>query len=240
MDPAARLLRLLSLLQAQPKWAAAELASRLGVGERTIRRDVTRLRALGYPVTTSPGLTGYELGAGGRLPPLLLDDDEAVAIALGLRLATTAAITGVEASAVAALAKIDQVLPSHVRERIHALETATIHLQRSQAETVDAETLIILTTGSRRRERVTFTYSDHAGTTSRRRTEPFRVVHTGRRWYLVARDVDRDDWRTFRVDRVTEPELTGHQFELKDPPDAAARVLEGLQMGRPQTTGGDS
>jgi predicted DNA-binding transcriptional regulator YafY len=233
VDPAARLLRLLSLLQSRPHWPGEELAERLDVTPRTVRRDVARLRGLGYPVDASAGLDGgYSLGAGGRLPPLLLDDDEAVAIAVGLRLATTAAtVSGVEQSAVGALAKLDQVLPAVLRERIAALQASTIPLAAGREEPqVDADTLVTLATGCRRTEGIRFSYRDNAGTTSERSVEPYQIVHTGRRWYFVARDRDRQDWRTFRVDRITDAVLTGHRYTLEDPPDAAALVAEGTTV----------
>lgn len=230
MDPAARLLRLLSLLQARPTWSAADLAGELDVDRRTVRRDVARLRSLGYPVGSSPGVTGYELGAGGRLPPLLLDDDEAVAIAVALRLAATAAVAGIESSAVAAMAKLDQVLPSHVRERVGSLQASTVHMDRPR-DRIDAETLSGLATACRWSERVHFTYRPFVGEPSSRRVEPYRIVHTRGRWYLVGRDLDRghDGWRTFRVDRIFELERTGHRFVLHDPPDVEAQVARAVR-----------
>jgi predicted DNA-binding transcriptional regulator YafY len=231
MDTAARLLRLLSLLQARPTWSGTELAGRLGVTTRTVRRDVTRLRDLGYPVDAAPGVEGgYRLGAGGRLPPLLLDDDEAVAIAVGLRLASTTAVSGVEASAVAALAKLDQVLPTHLRERVGDLQASTVELQGAQQPSVDVEVLVTLATGCRRSEGLRFSYRTHGGDEGERSVEPHRIVHTGRRWYLVARDRDRQAWRTFRIDRITGPVLTGHRYVIDDPPDAAALVSEGTTI----------
>ena len=228
MDPAARLLRLLSLLQARPTWSAAELAERVAVDRRTIRRDIARLRALGYPVESSAGVSGYTLGAGARLPPLLLDDDEAVAIAVGLRLAAMSAVSGIEESAVAAMAKLDQLLPAAVRERVRSLQASTVQLDPHPVDPADPDILTALARACRGSERVTFSYRGFAGTTTDRRVEPSQIVHTGRRWYLVARDLDRDDWRTFRVDRITDTVLTGHRFELRDRPDATARVAEAL------------
>jgi predicted DNA-binding transcriptional regulator YafY len=231
MDPAARLLRLLSLLQSRPTWPARELAERLAVDPRTIRRDVARLRSLGYPVHTSPGLAGYELGAGGRLPPLLLDDEEAVAVAIGLRVAATAAVTGVESAAVAAMAKLDQVLPGPARDRVRSLQSSTVHLESRLVDPVDPATLSLLASACRSCERVRFSYRAFAGQVSERRVEPSQIVFTDRRWYLVALDLDRDDWRTFRVDRVSAPVLTGHRFERRDAPDAVARVAEATTFG---------
>jgi predicted DNA-binding transcriptional regulator YafY len=228
MDAAERLLRLLSLLQARPQWSGTELAERLRITPRTLRRDVTRLRSLGYPVDGDVGIGGgYRLGTGGRLPPLLLDDDEAVAIAVGLRAATTTTVSGVEDAAVAALAKLHQVLPGRLRERVTAIHTGTVQLPRPELPPVDADVLVTLATGCRRTEGVRFSYRDHEGRPSDRSVEPLQIVHTGRRWYLVGRDRDRDAWRTFRVDRITEPRLTGHRYTFHDPPDPVALVSEG-------------
>jgi predicted DNA-binding transcriptional regulator YafY len=231
MDTAARLLRLLSLLQARPHWPGEELSERLGVTARTVRRDVTRLRSLGYPVQADLGTHGgYRLGAAGRLPPLLLEDEEAVAIAVGLGVAATTAVSGVADGAVAALAKLDQVLPSRLRERVSAVRASTVQLPGPELPPVDADVLVVLATGCRRTEGVRFGYLDHRGQVSERSVEPYRIVHTGRRWYLVARDRDRADWRTFRVDRVRGPVLTGLRYEHTDPPDAIAMVSEGTNL----------
>ena len=228
MDAAVRLLRLLSLLQARPHWPGDELARRLDVTTRTLRRDVGRLRSLGYPVDADPGVGGgYRLGTGGRLPPLLLDDDEAVAIAVGLRLATTASVSGVEDAAVAAMAKLDQVLPVRLRERVGAVQASTVQFPGPEIPTVDSDVLATVATGCRRGEGLRFRYRTHDGTSGDRSTEPYQVVHTGRRWYLVARDRDRGEWRTFRIDRITEPALTGHRHTFDDPPDAVRLVAEG-------------
>lgn len=233
MDPAARLLRLLSLLQSRPRWLAGELAERLEVDRRTIRRDIARLRSLGYPVETEPGLAGYQLGAGGRLPPLLLDDDEAVAIAVGLGLAATAAVTGIETAAAAALAKLDQVLPVQVRERVRALQSSTLQLDPSLEDPIDATTLNLLAGACRSSERVHFAYRAFAGGVTHRRVEPSQIVHTAQRWYLVAKDLDRGAWRSFRVDRISEVERTGHRFEHHDAPDAAEQVRAAVTFSPP-------
>lgn len=233
MAPAPRLLRLLSLLQARHSWTAAELAERLEVDRRTIRRDIAHLRQLGYPVSIQPGRSGYQLGAGGHLPPLLLDDAEAVAMAVGLRLASTAAVTGIEDAAVAALAKLDQVLPVHLREQVRALDASTVHLHPapSDGSRVDPDTLSLLAGACRNAERVGFAYVAFGDVESSRRVEPLQIVHVNRRWYLVGWDLDRKDWRTFRVDRITEAVRTGHRFEFQDPPDAVQKVLDGLSFG---------
>ncbi|MCU1485545.1 MAG: YafY family transcriptional regulator [Actinomycetia bacterium] len=228
-SPAARLLALLSLLQTRPHWNAPELAERLGITERTVRRDVTRLRDLGYPVEAAPGRTGgYQLGRGGALPPLLLADDEAVAVALGLRAAATGGVAGYDEAAVAAMAKLEQVLPVHLRERVLALSSAIVLVRSGGGRPVGPDCLLLLAQGCRRGERVTFCYVAGDGSPTDRRVEPYGVVNVDRRWYLVAWDLDRDDWRTFRLDRMSEPALTGHRFTPRDQPDTAAMVLDGL------------
>lgn len=228
MDTAARLLRLLSLLQTRPHWSGTELASRLGVTERTLRRDITRLRDLEYPVDADPGVGGgYRLGSEGRLPPLLLDDHEAVAIAVGLRLATSSTIAGIEDAAVAALAKLDTVLPSRLRERVASVAAGSVQMSWPVEAKIETDVLVSLATASRRSEGVRFRYTDNHGRTTGRSAEPLRLVHTSRRWYLVAYDRDRDDWRTFRIDRITDVQPTGRRFVHEDPPDPVALVSEG-------------
>jgi predicted DNA-binding transcriptional regulator YafY len=231
MDAAVRLLRLLSLLQARPAWTGGDLAERLAVTPRTVRRDIARLRDLGYPVDAMPGVEGgYRLGTGGRLPPLLLDDDEAVAIVVGLRVAATTTVSGVESAAVAALAKLEPLLPAPVRERVAALQASTTQLRGPELPQIDADVLVTLATACRRSETVSFAYRDHDGRESERRVEPLQIVHTGRRWYLVARDRSHGEWRTFRVDRIQVPALTGHRATITDPPDAARLVSEGTTI----------
>jgi len=226
-SPAARLLGLLSLLQSRPRWNAPELAERLGVTARTVRRDISRLRELGYPVDAEAGRAGgYQLGAGGALPPLLLSDDEAVAVALGLRAAAGGAVVGAEETAVAALAKLEQVLPTRLRERVLALNTATVLVRSGAAPVVASEVLMTLAQGCRRRERVRFAYTDGAGRDSHRRVEPYGLVNADRLWYLVGLDLDRADWRTFRLDRMSDPALTGHRFVRTAEPDTAAMVID--------------
>lgn len=214
LETSARLLRLLSLLQAHREWSGADLADRLGVTSRTIRRDVDRLRELGYPVNASPGTGGgYQLGAGAELPPLLLDDDEAVAVAVGLRTAAGQGIEGIGETSVRALAKLEQVLPSRLRRRVSALNTFTVPMLRGpQPSAVDPGVLTELANACRDGERLRFEYRDHGGSPTRRNVEPHRLVCTERRWYLVAWDVDRDDWRTFRADRITPTPPHGPRF----------------------------
>ncbi len=213
LETSARLLRLLSLLQAHRDWSGADLADRLGVTTRTIRRDVDRLRELGYPVDAAPGVAGgYRLGAGAVLPPLLLDDDEAVAIAIGLSTAAGGTVAGIEETSLRALAKLEQVLPSRLRHRVNALQSITVPLSAPAGPTVDPALLTAIAAACRAKEGVRFGYAGHEGTTGTKRVEPYRLVHTGRRWYLLAFDTGRDDWRTFRVDRIEAPLSPGPRF----------------------------
>lgn len=229
VETSARLLRLLSLLEARPEWSGPDLAARLGVTVRTLRRDISKLRGLGYPVHAAPGVAGgYRLGAGASLPPLLLDDEEAVAVALSLRTAATHAISGIGEAAVRALAKLEQVLPARLRERAAAIGLATVPLT-GPAPTVDGEVLTIIARACRHHERLTFGYQrSQQDEPSMRLTEPHRLVQAGYRWYLVARDVERNDWRTFRADRIDAPAPTGTRFVPRDPPDAAAFVANSV------------
>ncbi|MFI6444997.1 helix-turn-helix transcriptional regulator [Kitasatospora sp. NPDC050543] len=230
-DTPARLLNLLSLLQTPREWPGSELAERLQVSARTIRRDIERLRELGYPVQATMGAVGgYRLIAGTAMPPLLLDDEEAVAIAVGLRAAAGHAVGGIEEASVRALAKLVQVLPARLRHRVGALNAATVPLLMGDGPTVDPEDLTTLAAAITNRERLRFGYRSGEGAESRRLVEPHRLVAAGRRWYLVAYDIDREDWRIFRVDRVTEPWPTGARATPRDLPgnDAAAYVAAKL------------
>ncbi|MEH0629455.1 YafY family protein [Streptomyces stelliscabiei] len=232
LETSARLLRLLSLLQAHREWSGSDLADRLGVTARTVRRDVDRLRELGYPVNASPGTGGgYQLGAGAELPPLLLDDEEAVAVAVGLRSAAGQGIDGIGESSVRALAKLEQVLPHRLRRRVGALNAFTVPLLRGpRLSAIDPGVLTELANACRDAERLRFEYRDHSGAATRRTVEPHRLVCTERRWYLVAWDVDRAGWRTFRVDRVTPTPPHGPRFTPREPPaeDLAAYVSRGV------------
>ncbi|MCX5197607.1 YafY family transcriptional regulator [Streptomyces sp. NBC_00249] len=233
LDTSARLLRLLSLLQAHREWTGADLADRLGVTARTVRRDVDRLRELGYPVNASPGTGGgYQLGAGAELPPLLLDDDEAVAVAVGLRTAAGNGVEGIGEASVRALAKLEQVLPSRLRGRVAALNEFTVPMLRGPRDTVDPSVLTELAAVCRDRERLRFGYRDHGGSVSRRTVEPHRLVCTERRWYLVAWDLDREDWRTFRADRIEPRPPHGPRFTPRPAPaeDLAAYVSQGVSQ----------
>ena len=230
LETSARLLRLLSLLQARRDWTSAELATRLGVTTRTIRNDVTRLRDLGYPVDARPGVAGgYRLGTDGALPPLLLDDEEAVAVAIGLRTAASASIAGIEETSVRALAKLEQVLPSRLRRRVSAFHSHTLAMP-SRGPQVDPDVLTLIASACRDHERIRFDYQAHSGAARRRTVEPYRLVSDRRRWYLVAFDTDRDDWRTFRVDRMQPRPPAGPRFTPRPlPPDQeiTAQVARG-------------
>ncbi|MEU5759602.1 YafY family protein [Nocardia sp. NPDC047648] len=219
LETSARLLRLLSLLQSPRDWTGAELAERLDVDVRTVRRDIDKLRTLGYPVDATPGVAGYRLGAGAKLPPLLLDDDEAVAVAVGLRTAAGGTIAGIEDSSLRALAKLEQVLPARLRYRVSMLQAATVTVPAG-GPTVDPDVLTAVAAAIRDNHRLRFDYRAHDGATSVRATEPHRLVHTGRRWYLVGWDVDRADWRTYRVDRLLPRIPTGPPFTPREAPDA--------------------
>ncbi|MEU9835584.1 YafY family protein [Streptosporangium sp. NPDC048047] len=227
LETSARLLRLLSLLQSRTEWSGAELADRLEVSPRTVRYDIGKLRDLGYPVRASPGVAGgYRLGAGAELPPLLLDDEEAVAVAVSLRTAAGGTVAGIEETAVRALAKLEQVLPSRLRRRVGALHDHTVALSPG-GPVVPAETLVVLTAACRDRHRLRFDYRAHDGTATVRDVEPYRLVHTGHRWYLLAWDVRRDDWRVFRADRITPRTPQGPRFSPREAPPAES-VRQGV------------
>ena len=234
-DPTARTLTLLSLLQTHRHWPGSELAERLGVSERTVRRDVDRLRALGYPVLAQPGTDGgYQLAAGAHLPPLVVDDDEAVALAVGLRAAAGAAIEGIEETTVRVIAKLEQILPDHLRRRVDALNSNVESLRYPTTSTVPAEHLGVLAQACRDHEEARFDYTRRDGDEQRRLVQPHQLVTVGRRWYLVAWDVRRDDWRTFRVDRMVAVRLAGARFEPRPLPAASAAefVGAGLRQAR--------
>lgn len=226
-----RLLNLLSLLQARRDWPGGELAERLDVSARTIRRDVDRLRELGYPVESLTGPAGgYRLTAGTAMPPLLLDDEEAIAIAVGLASAAQGSVTGIEETSVRAQVKLQQVLPARLRRRVQAVMGATTAIMPPGDETVDAEMLNLLATACRDHERLRFDYRRGDGSEERREADPHALVNRGRRWYLVAWDCRRDDWRTFRLDRLTRPHTAGVRFDERPLPggDAGAYVAEGF------------
>ncbi|MGV0792913.1 helix-turn-helix transcriptional regulator [Mycolicibacterium sp. XJ1819] len=225
-----RVLQLLGLLQSRRVWTSEELADRLGVTTRSVRRDVERLRELGYPVHASRGHGGgYRLGAGAALPPLLLDPDEAVAVAVCLRLAAGGTVAGVGESALRALSKLDQVMPSRLREQVSAVHDATVTLTSPSSDPpVEPEVLMTLARACRDREHVNAGYVDIRGNATRRRLEPYQLVTTGRRWYLLAYDRDRHDWRSLRLDRMSEVEALGSTFAGRDAPDAAEYVRRAI------------
>ncbi len=205
-ETTSRVLQLLGLLQSRRVWSGEELADRLNVTTRSVRRDVERLRDLGYPVLASKGHGGgYQLGAGAALPPLLLDPDEAVAMAVCLRLAAGGSVAGVGESALRALSKLDQVMPSRLRSQVSAVHDATVTLTSNTSDSpVEPDVLMTLARACRDREHVAVSYVDRAGNATQRRLEPYQLVTTGKRWYLLAFDRDRDDWRSLRLDRMGE------------------------------------
>jgi predicted DNA-binding transcriptional regulator YafY len=222
LQTSARLLRLLSLFQVQRYWSGSDLSARLNVTARTLRRDVDRLRSLGYPVHSTSGTAGgYQLGAGANLPPLLLDDDEAVAVALGLQTSARGGVTGIEEASVRALTKLEQVLPPRLRHRVAALHSFIVPLasRGNRGPTVDAERLATIAGACRDQQCIRFNYQDRAGAATARNVEPHRLVHTGYRWYLVAWDATRTDWRTFRVDRIAGKLKTSTRFKPRKPPE---------------------
>ncbi|HEU4515020.1 MAG TPA: YafY family protein [Nocardioidaceae bacterium] len=233
-DSRSRMLRLLSLLQTHRYWTGPELAERLEVSPRTLRRDVDRLRDLGYPVSANRGVAGgYQLQAGAALPPLLLEDDEAVAIAVSLSAAAGGIVSGVEETSVQALGKIVQVMPPKLRRRVKALQEYTVPAVLP-GPTVDATMLATLAQACRDDERLQFRYTARGGEPELRLVEPHRLVTLGRRWYLVAYDLRRHDWRTFRIDRLSDPHVTGVRFRPRELPaaDAAAFVRQGIESAR--------
>ncbi len=227
MSTSGRLLRLLSLLQTPRDWTGGELAARLEVSPRTIRADIERLRDLGYPVHATRGsVGGYRLEAGASMPPLLLDDEEAVAVALGLRTATSGAVTGLEETSLRALAKLEQVLPPRLRRQVTQLQDVTQTVTRRRPGTsVDPSVLTELARLAREHFTLRFDYSDRKQDASRRRVEPYRIVNAGARWYLVAWDLDRADWRTFRVDRIQPGMSSGARFTPRPLSDAEVEAL---------------
>jgi predicted DNA-binding transcriptional regulator YafY len=226
LGTSARLLRLLSLLQTPRDWTGTELADRLEVSARTVRNDIERLRGLGYPVHATRGsIGGYRLAAGTTVPPLLLDDDEAVALAVGLRSGAGGAVTGIEESSLRALAKLEQVLPARLRSRVNALQTHTVLVGHRSGPSIDADLLTMLAGTCRDHSRLRFDYADRRGTASQRWVEPHRLVNWGQRWYLVGWDTERNDWRTFRVDRIAPGPSAGPRFTPHDLSDEAIIAL---------------
>jgi predicted DNA-binding transcriptional regulator YafY len=226
LETSARLLELLSLFQAHRYWTGTALCERLEVTPRTLRRDVDRLRRLGYPVNSTSGAGGgCQLGAGSTLPPLLLEDDEAVAATLGLSTVANGTVAGLEEASLRALAKVRQVLPQRLQNRVNALQTFIVPLA-NQGPAVDAGMLSEIASACRDCVRLKFRYRSKDGEPTQREAEPHRLVYTGRRWYLAAWDTDRADWRTFRLDRMEGRVSTGERFLVREAPggDFAAYV----------------
>jgi len=231
VDPTSRLLSLLSLLQTPRSWSGAELAERLGVTMRTVRRDIDRLRQLGYQVEAALGrYGGYRLAAGATLPPLLFQDDEALAIAVGLRAAAATALAEFDDASVRALTKLQQVLPSRLRHRVRSLSTAMMAWPATGGPRVDADVLTTVGVAAAHHERVRMRYAGRDGRVQPRHVEPVQLVAAGRRWYLVAFDLDRADWRSFRVDRITSPTPTGGRSAHRDTPGGS--VQDYLEQAR--------
>jgi predicted DNA-binding transcriptional regulator YafY len=231
LNTSARLLRLLTLLESRREWSGAQLAARLEISARTVRNDVARLRELGYPVEATPGVAGgYRLASGAAMPPLLLEDDEAVAVAVSLRSSAGGGISGIEETSVRALVKLEQVFPARLRHRVNALQAYTVAIT-SQGPTVDPHVLATIAGACRDYEVMRIDYKKHDGTESVRSVEPYRMVHLGRRWYLVAWDRDRNAWRTFRLDRMNLKPPTGPHFTPRDLPaeDIAAYVMRSVR-----------
>ncbi|MEV4503403.1 helix-turn-helix transcriptional regulator [Streptomyces klenkii] len=232
ISASARLLRLVSLLAARPSWTCDELADRMAVTDRTVRRDIAKLRELGYAVESDPGpWGGYRLRAGSRVPPLILDDEEALAVAIGLREAALSGALGGDQAALSALLKLRQVLPRRIADRLGEMDAAFVHTPRNGGPQITAGMLLELAAACRRGERARLSYRDWEGTATVRDVDPYRLVHTGRLWYFVARDVTRDQWRTFRADRVDRIRPTGQRVELTDPPDPASLVSRSVATG---------
>lgn len=233
MSTSERMLRLLSLLQTHRYWPGPELSERLEVSPRTLRRDVDRLRELGYTVDAVRGSAGgYQLRAGGSLPPLLLEDEEAVAVAVGLRTAAAGAVAGMDDWSVQALSKVLSLMPPRLRRQMDAVASQTESPGPWEGAPVfDAAVLTTLAQACRDSELLRFDYTAREAEATHRRVEPLRLVSLGRRWYLVAWDRDRMDWRSFRLDRISDPEPTGQRFRPRDLPadDALAFVQQGIQ-----------
>ncbi len=218
-----RTLELLGLLQSRRGWSGIELTSRLEVSPRTLRRDIEDLRGLGYGIESTVGVGGgYRLGAGASIPPLVLSAEEAVAIAVGLRAAASATVTGIEDAAASALLKLEQSLSSETRHRISAVEQAVVPLGGS-GEPVDLDAVVTIARAIRESRRLHVRYRRHDGEEVLRTIEPHRIVHTGTRWYVVARVPEQNAWRTFRLDRLAARQPLGEPFEPREIPDDAVR-----------------
>ncbi|MGW0664097.1 helix-turn-helix transcriptional regulator [Streptodolium elevatio] len=235
LDTTERVLTLLGLLQQRQVWTGAELARQLGVTPRTVRRDVERLRTLGYLVQADQGVGGgYRLGPGQDLPPLLLDDEEVIAVVAAL-LAGAGGAGGVGGAvagdaALRALSKLDRLLPVRLRDQVRAL-SGSVESFGGASAVVDPGVLMLLARACRDEVEAAFAYPSGGavpGSGRRRRVEPYRLVASDRRWYLLAYDLDRDDWRSFRVDRMTDVSARTFRFRPRPAPDAATYVQEGV------------
>jgi len=235
-DVTTRALRLLALLQSRSVWTGPELALEMGVTTRTVRRDVDRLRELGYPVLTSAGHGGgYQLGAGRALPPLLLSSSEATAVAVGLRLAASSGVEGLDEEALRALAALDRILPAPVRAEVGAISEAMGVISRHAAG-IRSEVLMRLASAVRDGVRVRVDYERADGDRTERRLEPYRVLSMEGRWYLFAWDLGREDWRTFRLDRMHAVHASTFTFAPRPTPDIEAVVRESITVGGYPTT----
>ena len=227
-----RILQLLSLLSSRRTWTGSELAQRLDTTGRTVRRDIDRLRMLGYQIDGVRGSAGgYQLSAGADLPPLFLDDDEAVAVVVALLVASNRS-TGMDESTTRALAKLHHVMPAPLLRRLAAVHASTHTVLGADSPQVDPRTIAGLAEATRDRLRVTYDYLARDGQRTSRRVEPDSLITGLQLWYLVAFDLDRDDWRVFRVDRISALTLTGHTFEPRTPPGGDATLLVGQAIAR--------
>ncbi|HZZ50233.1 MAG TPA: WYL domain-containing protein [Pseudonocardia sp.] len=230
----ARLLRLVSLLSTRPSWTNGELAERLRVTERTVRRDIAKLRELGYGIESDAGRWGgYRLSGGSSVPPLSLDDEEALAVAVALREGALSGVLGDDQAALSALLKLRRLLPPRVADRLAALDAAIEHTPRADEAVVSPDVLLELASACRRGERLRLSYRDMRDAQTVREADPYRLVRTSHRWYLVAFDVAKEQWRTFRADRVQEARPLGRPVQLSDPPDAARLVARMLTSDYP-------
>jgi predicted DNA-binding transcriptional regulator YafY len=220
-DMPARMLRLLSLLQTRREWFGTELAERLGVSGRTVRRDIDRLRELGYRVEATTGIAGgYRLASGQKLPPLLLHDDEAIAVAAALLTQAGSGVTGSPDIAVQVLAKLEQILPASLSRRVAALTDATDTGRQHPVPRADPATLATIALTCRDHDLLSFDHHSRTAVTSTRRVEPYTIVTAHSRWYLLAYDLDRSDWRTFRIDRISAATPLRRHFLPRELPDS--------------------
>ncbi|WP_406693199.1 WYL domain-containing protein [Saccharopolyspora sp. ID03-671] len=234
MSTSSRLLKLLSLLPSRPSWTAGDLAERMGITERTVRRDIARLRDLGYDVSSDPGRWGgYKLGGGGKQLLLVLDDEESLAVSVALREAAQTRVLGDDQAVLSAFLKLRQLLPSRMAARLGAMDDVFEHTTRVCGQPLSPGMLAGLASACRRSERITLSYRDMRGDETIRDVDPHRLVFTGNRWYFVARDVTKGEWRTFRADRVIEAQPTGRVVHIENPPEAAQVVTEMLTSDYP-------